>query len=136
MSRIKQDMQNTLCLRIHKEAKEIIDSPNVAEIKKYHKLFKHIQNSDKTISRCFDGWKRSDIALKISQLLAENLLTDEHIQNLSDKTNEYSFQKMTALQIKSPWTMVRSEYIDEFISFIKASLHLTINYNPMIYILE
>ncbi|MEE4362352.1 MAG: hypothetical protein V2J08_00340 [Desulfotignum sp.] len=29
---------------------------------------------------------------------------------------------MTALQIKSPWTMVWSEYIDEFISFIKASL--------------
>jgi hypothetical protein len=88
LSRIKQEMLNTLCLRIQKEAKDIIDSPNVAEIKNYHKLFKHIQNSDKTISRCFDGWKRSDIALKISQLLSENLLTDEHIQNLSDETKE------------------------------------------------
>nr|WP_319397107.1 hypothetical protein [uncultured Desulfobacter sp.] len=86
LSKIKQDMLNTLCLRIHKEAKRIIDSPNVEEIKKYHKLFKHIQSSDEIISRCFDGWKRSDIALKISQLLAENLLIDEQIQPLSDET--------------------------------------------------
>ena len=88
LSTIKQDILNTLCLRIHKETKKIIDSSNVEEIKKYHKLFKHIQNSDKIISRCFDDWKRSDIALKISQLLTENLLTDEHIQNLSDETME------------------------------------------------
>lgn len=88
MNKIKQDMLNTLCLRIHKETKKIIDSPNVEEIQKHRKLFKHIQNSDKIISRCFDDWKRSDIALKISQLVAENLLTDEYIQNLSDETKE------------------------------------------------
>jgi len=38
LSKIKQDMLNTLCLRIHKEAKKIIDFPDVEEIRKYHKL--------------------------------------------------------------------------------------------------
>jgi len=83
---INQDMLNMLCLRIHNQAKKIIDAPNDKEHKKYLELFEHIQKSDKIISRCFDDWRRSNIALKISHLLAENLLTDEQIQNLSDET--------------------------------------------------
>lgn len=83
---INQDMLNTLCLRIHNEAKKIIDASNDKEHKKHLELFEHIQKSDRIISRCFDDWRRSNIALKISQLLAEKLLTDEHIQNLSDET--------------------------------------------------
>ncbi len=88
MINLKPELLNTLCARIHKQAESIIKSTDKSEHEKYLDLYEYIQDSDDIVARCFNDWRRSNISMKISQLLAENLLTDEHIQNLSDETKE------------------------------------------------
>ncbi|MDA3797949.1 MAG: hypothetical protein PF692_02595 [Kiritimatiellae bacterium] len=95
---INRDMLNTLCLRINKQSETIIQNPDKTEHEKYGKLYKHIHNSDKIIADGFDDWRRSKIWLKIAVLIREELLTDEHIENLSDETQERIQNIKTALQ--------------------------------------
>jgi iron-sulfur cluster repair protein YtfE (RIC family) len=95
---LKPELLNTLCERIHKQAESIIKSTDKSEHEKYLDLYKHIQDSDDIVARCFNDWRRSNISMKISQLLSEDLLPNDHIQNLSDETKEVieswrSFQK-------------------------------------------
>jgi len=85
---LKPELLNTLCTRIHKQAEVIIHSTEKSEHEKYLELFKHIQDSDDVVARCFNDWRRSNISMKLGQLIGEDLLTNEHIQNLSDATKE------------------------------------------------
>ena len=88
MRNLKPELLDTLCSRIHKQAQIIIHSSGKSEHEKYLELYKHIQDSDDVVARCFNDWRRSTISMKIGQLIAEDLLTDEHIQNLSDETKD------------------------------------------------
>ena len=89
LKKLKSEMLDMLCLKINQQAENIIIQSCVkSEHEKYLDLYKHIQYSDGVVAKCFNDWKRSNIIMKISQLLAEDLLTDEHIQNLSDDTKE------------------------------------------------
>ena len=85
---LKPELLDTLCERIHIQAESIIKSTVKSEHEKYLDLFKHIQDSDDVVARCFNDWRRSNISMKIGQLIAEDLLTDEHIQNLTAETKE------------------------------------------------
>ena len=85
-------MLNTLCLRINQQAEHIIQSSGKSEHQKYLDLYQYIQDADKIVSHCFDDWRRSNIDIKVSYLLGNNLLTDEHIQELSEETqNQMKF---------------------------------------------
>lgn len=88
LRKFNPEMLNTLCLRINKQAESIIQSSDKSEHEKYLDLYKHIQDSDDVVARCFNDWRRSNITMKISNLLADGLLTDDHIQKLSDETKE------------------------------------------------
>ena len=88
LRKINRDMLNTLCYRINKQSVSIIQNPDKTEHEKYLELYTHILDSDEIVARCFNDWRRSNIEIKISQLLLENLLTEEHIQNLSDETQK------------------------------------------------
>lgn len=86
LSKLKPELLDNLCRRILERSENIIHSSGKSEHEKYLELYRHIEDSDQIISRCFNEWKRSAIVMRVSQLLANGLLLDEHIQSLSEET--------------------------------------------------
>jgi len=86
LRKFKPDMLNALCERINRKAEKLINSNDKNEHEKYIALYRYINNANETVALCFDDWRRSNIRIRISALLSENLLTDEHVQELSDET--------------------------------------------------
>jgi len=78
------DMLSTLCGRINEQSKDILNDQSVSEHEKYLKLYKHIEKSDKIVGDCFNDWRRSNIWLKIQFLRKYDLLTDVHLDQMSD----------------------------------------------------
>ncbi|WP_457551473.1 hypothetical protein [Desulfobacula sp.] len=78
------DLLSTLFGRINEQSKDILNDQSVSEHEKYLKLYKHIKKSDKIVADCFNDWRRSNIWLKIQFLRHHGLLTDEHLNQMSD----------------------------------------------------
>lgn len=87
LSRLKPLALDRLCQRILQESGGI-----VARAKEggYHSayldLYKHIDECDETMSRCFDGWKRSQALNILINWRSENLLTEEEFNAFSPDT--------------------------------------------------
>lgn len=60
----------------------------MGEHERYLRLYKHYRESDIIVADCFDGWRRSDIVLKLLLIRKHKLLSTEMIANLSDETRE------------------------------------------------
>jgi len=84
---IKENMLSTLCGRINEQSKDILNNQSASEHKKYLDLYKYIQKSDKIVADCFNDWRRSNICLKIQQIRYNDLLTDDHLDQMSDQVN-------------------------------------------------
>ena len=84
---VQTDLLTTLFERINSKAMEILQA-ELSESDKYRALFHHIQNADKSVAQCFDDWRRSNIKLKLIALYHHNLLTEEHIEHLTDETKD------------------------------------------------
>ncbi|MDA3790205.1 MAG: hypothetical protein PF503_17150 [Desulfobacula sp.] len=78
------DMLSTLFGRINEQSKDILNDQSASEQEKYLKLYDHIKKSDKIIADCFNDWRRSNIWLKIQFLRKYDLLTDAHLDQMSD----------------------------------------------------
>ena len=78
------DMLSTLCGRINEQSKDILNDQSESEHEKYLKMYDHIKKSDKIVADCFNDWRRSNIWLKIQFLRHHDLLTDEHLDQMSD----------------------------------------------------
>jgi hypothetical protein len=76
------EMLSTLCGRINEQSKNILNDES--EHEKYLKMYDHIKKSDKIVADCFNDWRRSNIWLKIQCLRRHDLLTDEHLNQMSD----------------------------------------------------
>ncbi len=50
----------------------------------FNKKEYHIEQSDKIVVECFNDWRRSTTWMKIQFLRQHDLLTDEHIDQMSD----------------------------------------------------
>ena len=81
---IEKELLSDLCGRINRSAAEIVNSAAGSEHEKYLALYKHIEASDRIVADCFNGWRRSDIDFRLRLLQLHNLLTEEHLCNLSD----------------------------------------------------
>jgi len=81
----KPEMLNDLCERINKKAEKLINSNDKNEHEKYIELYRYINDADRTVALCFDDWRRSNIRTRMLALLTNDLLTDEHIEELSDE---------------------------------------------------
>lgn len=79
-----KDMLSTLCGRINEQSKDILNDQSVSEHEKYLKMYDHIKRSDKIIADCFNDWRRSNIWMKIQFLRKHDLLTNEHLDEMSD----------------------------------------------------
>ena len=81
----KKDMLSTLCGKINKQSKDILNNKFDSEHEKYLKLYDHITKSDKVVADCFNDWRRSNLWLKIQFLRKNDLLMDEHRDQMSDQ---------------------------------------------------
>ena len=54
----------------------------------YLAVFRLVQRSDRTVGKCFDDWRRSNVFQKLLALIHENLITDEELAPLSDETGQ------------------------------------------------
>ncbi len=87
LSRLKPLALDRLCRRILLTSEDII-----VRVKEggYHnaylELFKHIQTNDKTVSNCFDDWKRSQAFFILANWRREKLITEEEFAAFSAET--------------------------------------------------
>ena len=88
MRTIHDDLLATLCERINSQSEVILKQGRNTPHKTYLDLYRHIQDSDDIIARCFNDWRRSTLQMKISALHEYGLLTDAQIQKLSPETQE------------------------------------------------
>ena len=88
MRSIHDEMLASLCDRINIQSEVILKQGRNTPHKTYLDLYRHIQDSDNIIARCFNDWRRSTLQMKISALLENELLTDAHIQKLSREAQE------------------------------------------------
>jgi len=85
---IQEELLSELCGKINRDAAAIIGSEGESEHRKYLKLYKHIEASDRIVADCFNDWRRSNLLLKLLLLHRHKLLTDEQIANLTDESRE------------------------------------------------
>jgi len=85
---IEAELLSELCRKINHGSAEILLSESGSEHEKYLKLYRHIKASDVIVADCFNDWRRSNLWFKLPLLRRHNLLTDEHMSNLSDASRE------------------------------------------------
>ena len=85
---IEKELLAGLCGRINREALEIMQAPDVGEHERYLRLYRHYDESDKIVAACFDGWRRSDIVLKLLLIRKQKLLSMEMVAKLSEETRD------------------------------------------------
>lgn len=85
---IEADLLSDLCRRVNQRATEILCAEFEAEHAKYLALYNHIEASDRIIAECFNDWRRSNLWSKLPVLRRHKLLTNDHINNLSDASRE------------------------------------------------
>jgi len=88
LRKIQPEMLSSLCARINRQARALLESQAESEHEKYRKLCQHVKDSGRILADCFDDWRRSNIWLKILVLRKEGLLTDEHLIHMSDKVKD------------------------------------------------
>jgi len=89
MRSIKDELLQELCSRINQQSAQILNDAEKTPHERYGALYGHIKDSDQIIGDCFDGLRRSRLGDKLLFLRRHKLLTDEHIQNLSDSAQEW-----------------------------------------------
>lgn len=85
LRKMEAGMLATLCGRINEQSKKILNTGDISEHQKYSRLYRHIKQSDRIVADCFNDWRRSNILLKIQYMRKHDLLTDEHLNRMSDQ---------------------------------------------------
>jgi hypothetical protein len=86
LKRVQGEMLSTLCGRINRKAMEILHAGGLSEHDKYKKLYRHIHDADKVVGDCFNDWRRSTLFFHILHLQRHELLTQEHLEHLTEAT--------------------------------------------------
>jgi hypothetical protein len=69
--------------RLNQELAELLRRKDITEDEKRHMVYKRVRERDRDIADCFNGWRRSDLAITALFLRKHGLLTDEHLKHLS-----------------------------------------------------
>jgi hypothetical protein len=94
---IKDELLADLCSRILAKTNEISASEKGSAHERYLALYRYVRDADKTVAECFNDWSRSNISPMIISLRRHRLLTDEHVRQLSPRTQEWLQQAEEAL---------------------------------------
>ncbi len=96
---ISDAMLHALCTRVNRKAVEIVEAGKKNPHEVYGELYRHIEDSDKIVADCFNDWRRSNIGMKIIFLRRHGLLTDEHVQSLSESAQDWLSRAETPLDL-------------------------------------
>ena len=89
LSRLKPLALDRLCQRILEKSRGILADAKMGENHRaYLELYRHIQESDKVVSDCFDNWSRSHALDTLINWRTENLLTEEEFAAFSAETRD------------------------------------------------
>ena len=86
---IQAEMLATLCQRINETTASILKAEGQSEHDKYQKSLQHIRDANGIIASCFDDWRRSVIGVRLISLQGHGLLTETHLQHLSEGARDY-----------------------------------------------
>jgi len=87
LSRLKPLALDRLCQRILGGSGDIIARTHEGEYHRtYLDLYRHIHESDETMSRCFDDFKRSQALVILTNWRLEKLITNEEFAAFSPDT--------------------------------------------------
>jgi hypothetical protein len=86
---VENELIASLCKRINQRTVGILNAHHQSEHEKYLKVFHHIEGSDNIVAECFNDWRRSNIRQKLICLHRHNLLTDEHLRNMTEETQDF-----------------------------------------------
>jgi len=87
LSRLKPLALDRLCQHILQESGSIITRGQQGrQHDSYLDLYRHIHESDETMSRCFDDFKRSQALVILTNWRLEKLITDEEFAAFSPDT--------------------------------------------------
>lgn len=87
LTRLKPEALDRLCSRILKKATKIAEDETQGNThERYLKLYRHINNSDKDVARCFNDWRRSDAFIILANWKREKLVTDQEFGTFSEST--------------------------------------------------
>ncbi len=85
---LHDEMLAALCGRINQQAGEILRAKTGGEHATYLRLFKHIQDSDRVVAECFNGWRRSIFAQHVVLLRRHKVMTDAQLERFSPGMRE------------------------------------------------
>ena len=84
LCQLKPVALDRLCSRILKKASAIAGNETEdSAYDRYIKLYRYINNSDKSLGRSFDQWKRSSAFFILANWRSEHLITDEEFTQFS-----------------------------------------------------
>ena len=86
---IHDELLASLCRRINNKTVEILNSQDKTDHDKYLKAYRHINDSDGIVAECFNDWRRSTIGVRLISMQRNRLLTEPHLENLSEKTRVF-----------------------------------------------
>lgn len=86
MKRLKPELLNELCEQSNAAVIAILQQTTGTPHERYLKAFECIHEYDDIIAECFDDWRRSKLILRISSLVAHQLISDEQLTGLTDET--------------------------------------------------
>lgn len=89
LSRLKPLALDRLCERILLESEDIIvRAKEGGNHSAYLDLYRHIQESDERVGKCFNDWKRSQAMIILMNWRTENLLSEEEFAAFSAETRD------------------------------------------------
>jgi len=86
---IRDELIASLCRRINETTIEILHNKNEMDYDKYLNAYRHIKDSDGIVAECFNDWRRSTIGVRLISMQRNRLLTEPHLENLSEKTRVF-----------------------------------------------
>ena len=76
------------CKRVLQEVRQLVDKESGSTHKSYLKLWGLLRNRDRRLGRAFNNPKRSQAIVQLTNMVAENLLTEDELEQFSEETRE------------------------------------------------
>ena len=85
LSSIQKELLENFSRRGNEGIRQILCDPSLSENEKRLKIFNAVNDHNKEIQACFDGWSRSSIFEKTVRMRRRKIIEDRYYESLSDE---------------------------------------------------
>lgn len=86
--KIREPALERYCQRVLEDVRRIVDKKSSSYHDRYRQLWKLLRDRDNTIAIAFNDPRRSQAIIQLMNIDAENLLTEDELNQFSDETRE------------------------------------------------